>query len=224
MRARGHHGVHRAGAVAVGPRRVRGVHRAPGAHPRRRDAAVLAALVVTAGVTWQQTAGAFSRTTSNTGNSMALATVSISDNDAGAALFTVSGILPGQTGTACLVVTYSGSATSTVKLYTANYNATDGAADGVTAPSYLRMLVQVGTGTCASPVGLTNVTAASPGDTMTTVSGKTNFANGYGTGWTSATAGNTRVFRFTYTLDAATPTTAQSDGITTDFVWEAQNN
>ncbi|WP_189171394.1 hypothetical protein [Pilimelia anulata] len=206
-------------------------HERDGAQPparvrwaRRRGLLTLLGLGVTAAVVYQQTAGTFSATTSNPSNAFTMGSVVITDNDSGAALFTVTGMVPGQTANNCLVVTYSGNATSTVKLYTANYNATDGAADGATAPSWLRMHIQVGTGTCGAPVGLTSVTAAAPGDTMATVSGKTNFANGYTTGWTSATNGNTRVFRFTYTLDSSAPNTAQSDGITTDFVWEAQNN
>ncbi|GGK18591.1 hypothetical protein GCM10010124_09000 [Pilimelia terevasa] len=173
---------------------------------------------------WNSTASAFSATTTNPTNTMTIGTVTISDNDAGVALFTAPALLPGNTATSCVVVTYSGTAASTVKMYVANYNATDGAADGVVIGTWLNMQVQIGTGTCGAPVGLTNVTAAAPGDTMTTVSGKTNFSNGYGTGWTSAAAGNTRVFRFTYTLNASTPSTAQGDSITTDFVWEAQNN
>ncbi|GGK07308.1 hypothetical protein GCM10010123_41470 [Pilimelia anulata] len=192
--------------------------------PRRRAMAAVVAAAVATSLVWNSTLSAFSATTTNPGNSLAMGTVTISDNDSGTALFSVTGLLPGQTANNCIVVTYSGSATSTVKLYVANYNATDGAADGVTGPTWLNMLIQVGTGTCGAPVGLTAITAAAPGDTMTTVSGKTNFANGYGTGWTSAVASNTRVFRFTYTLNASTPNTAQGDSISTDFVWEAQNN
>ncbi|GGJ94290.1 hypothetical protein GCM10010123_25170 [Pilimelia anulata] len=192
--------------------------------PRSRGLASFFGLAVAASVVYQSTAGTFSATTSNPGIAFAMGSLSLSDNDSGVALFTVSGMAPGQTASNCIVISYTGAIASTVKLYTANYNATDGAADGATAPNWLRMHIQVGTGTCGAPVGLTSVTAGAPGDTMTTVSGKTNFGNGYGTGWTNATGGDTRVFRFTYTLDSAAPNTAQSDGITTDFVWEAQSN
>ncbi|HEX5741990.1 MAG TPA: hypothetical protein VFY17_10630 [Pilimelia sp.] len=190
----------------------------------RRQAFFLATMVGAGAVVWNASTAAFSGTTVNPTNTLGVGTVTISDNDSGTALFNISNLMPGQTGNNCIVVSYTGTATSTVKLYVANYNTADGAADGITAPTWLRMLIQVGTGTCGAPVGLTNVTAAAPGDTMVTVSGKTNFSNGYSPGWTSAVNGNTRVFRFTYTLDASTPSTAQGDSITTDFVWEAQNN
>jgi len=173
---------------------------------------------------WQSTAASFTASTTNPSNSMTAGTVTISDNDSGTALFTTTGMVPGATGNNCILVTYSGTATSTIKLYTANYLATDGAADGATLPTWLKMNIQVGTGTCGAPIGLTDVTAASPGDTFTTISAKTSFANGYGTGWTAATAGNTRVFKFTYTLDSSTPNTSTGDNITTDFVWTATNN
>ncbi|GGJ94413.1 hypothetical protein GCM10010123_25330 [Pilimelia anulata] len=186
---------------------------------------LVAALVAGAAVArWDGVLAAFSATTTNPGNSMTLGTVVISDNDAGAAMLSVTGMLPGGTGSGCVVVTYSGTAPATVKLYAANAAGGDGAADGVVIQNWLRFHIQVGTGTCGAPVGLTNVSAAAPGDLATAVYTRSNFGNGYGTGWTSATSGNTRVFRFTYTADAATPNTAQGDSITTDFVWEAQNN
>ncbi|WP_189114796.1 hypothetical protein [Pilimelia terevasa] len=193
-------------------------------HGARAVAMGTVGLVASASVLWSSAQSAFNATTTNPNNSMSMGSVAISDNDSNVALFTASNLLPGNTATSCIVVTYSGSATGTVKLYTSSYNATDGAADGAVLGTWLKMLIQVGTGTCGAPVGLTDITAATPGDTMATVSGKTTFANGYGTGWTSAASGNTRVFRFTYTVDASTPQTAMGDGITTNFVWEAQNN
>jgi len=190
-----------------------------------RRLVTLAGLGVSSMLVWQSSSAAFSATTTNPTNSMTAGTVAISDNDAGVALFNnITGIVPGGTGNNCITVTYSGTATSTVKLYTSGYVATDGAADGATLPTWLKMYIQVATGTCAAPGAYSDVSAASPGDTFTTVSGKTTFANGYGTGWTAAASGNTRAFKFTYTLDSSAPSTAQGDNISTSFVWEAQNN
>ena len=63
---------------------------------------------------------AFSQTTVNSGNSFAAGTVTIGDNDAGSALYNVSNRKPGDSVTSCIRVTYSGTLTSDVHLYTAD--------------------------------------------------------------------------------------------------------
>jgi hypothetical protein len=55
-------------------------------------------------------------------------------------------------------------------------------------------------------------------------SANTNFATGLGTWAPTGTGSETRVFQFTYTLDPATPNTAQSGTAAIGFTWEAQNS
>jgi predicted ribosomally synthesized peptide with SipW-like signal peptide len=60
---------------------------------------------------------AFSSTTSNTGNSFSAGDVILTDNDAGSAMLSLANAKPGDSDTSCIVVTYSGSLPSTVRLY-----------------------------------------------------------------------------------------------------------
>src|SRR3954452_8263864 len=62
--------------------------------------------------------GAFSATSTNSGNLFTAGTVAISDNDAGSALYNVSGQKAGDSVTTCVKVTYTGSLASDVRLYT----------------------------------------------------------------------------------------------------------
>jgi len=78
-----------------------------------------AAVVGVAGaVVGAGTFSAFSSTTSNGGNTFAAGTVVIGDNDAGAAMYSLSDAAPGASVTSCIRVSYTGSLDSDVRLYT----------------------------------------------------------------------------------------------------------
>ena len=62
--------------------------------------------------------GAFSATTTNAGNEFSAGTVAIGDNDANAALYTLSNAKPGDSVEKCIKVTYTGSLDADVHLYT----------------------------------------------------------------------------------------------------------
>src|SRR5712691_2362219 len=66
------------------------------------------------------TFSAFSSTTSNSNNQFASGAVILSDNDAGAAMYSVSGKKPGDSVQACITLTYTGTLAADVKLYTAS--------------------------------------------------------------------------------------------------------
>ena len=77
--------------------------------------AVLGAAGAVAGTgTWS----AFSSTTANTGNAFTAGTVVIGDNDAGSALYAVTGAAPGDGAEACIRVTYTGTLAADVRMYT----------------------------------------------------------------------------------------------------------
>ena len=61
---------------------------------------------------------AFSSQTDNPGNVVTAGTVALADNDAGAALYSITAAKPGDSKTSCIKVTYTGSLNSTVKIYT----------------------------------------------------------------------------------------------------------
>jgi len=84
---------------------------------------------------------AFSQSATNPGNSFAAGTVTLSDNDSGAAVLSLSNAVPFDTDTGCIRVTYSGSLSSDVRLY--------GSSSGALVP-YLTLTVTRGTDTSPS--------------------------------------------------------------------------
>ena len=66
------------------------------------------------------TLSAFSSSTSNPANSFDAGTVSLSDDDAGSAMYSVSNRKPGDTVTRCISVTYGGSLDADVRLSTSS--------------------------------------------------------------------------------------------------------
>lgn len=102
-------------------------------------AAVLSLMGVVIGAsTW----AAFSVTTSNTGNTFQVGDVSLTDNDADAALLSLVDALPGETTTGCIEVSYGGSLDANVKLF--------GTVSGALG-QYLTLKVTRGTNTGAFP-------------------------------------------------------------------------
>lgn len=188
-------------------------------------AAVLVGLstVATGGGTY----AAFSASTENTANNFNAGTVSLTDNDAGAAMFNVSAMRPGDTHVGCIRVTYTGSLTAPVKLY--------GASTGA-LPPFLDLTVERGTMPANAFVTEPNAADGCTGFTTQTTlfaTGKLNtFPTSYATGvndpglaaaaplW--ATNEN-HVYRVTVTLPSAVANGAQGQTAATTFSWEAQS-
>jgi hypothetical protein len=179
-------------------------------------AALPLAVVISGVVVGTSSYAAFSDTTENAGNSWATGKVSISDDDAGEALFDVAGLLPGDSGSNCITVEAETSAPSTVRLYTA------ASEDTAALASQLNLVVERGTGNndCS--------TFTAEGDpvldgTLADLLPATSFAAGVGS-WTADAGTTATTYRFSYELDADAPNTVQEAVATTTFVWEAQND
>ena len=99
------------------------------------------------------TFSAFSATTVNAGNVFAAGTVSISDNDAGAAMYTIANATPLNPVVRCIEVTYTGSLPANVHLYSS--------AIGAIGP-FVDLTIDKGTGTTAFPNCAGFVPDASP--------------------------------------------------------------
>ena len=99
------------------------------------------------------TFSAFSATTVNAGNVFAAGTVSISDNDAGAAMYTIADATPLTPVVRCIQVTYTGSLPADVHLYSS--------AIGAIGP-YVDLTIDKGTGTTVFPNCAGFVPDASP--------------------------------------------------------------
>lgn len=118
--------------------RTRGTSRK---HVTRRLAATALAVGLTGIVAGAGTWSAFYSVTSNAGSSFASGTVVLGDNDAGAAMLSLSNAQPGDTDTSCIVVTHTGSLASTVRLH--------GITTGTGLDAYLDL--KLTRGTIASP-------------------------------------------------------------------------
>jgi hypothetical protein len=168
---------------------------------------------------------AFSSQTENAGNVITTGTVSIEDNDAGTALYSMTAAKPSESKTSCIKVTYKGTLPATVKLFTTS-------TIGALGP-YVNLKVEAGTQTSSTFPTCTEFTPLATGATVYegTLSAFATEHATYATGITTNPAGATKwetnnalVYRFTATVSSTAPNSAQ--GATTGshaFVWEAQN-
>ncbi|HEX8855051.1 MAG TPA: TasA family protein [Thermoleophilaceae bacterium] len=183
------------------------------------------ALGLTAALAGGASWSAFSSTATNGGNSFAAGTVSLSDNDAGQALLSLSGAKPGDSQASCLKATYAGTLPASVRLYAS--------ATGGLAP-YLNLVVTRGTDPAASfPScgGFTADTTNYIGQGAGVVYSGTlaAFPSSYGAASDeplasspeSWTQGESHSYRFTVTL----ANNAAAQGLTgsATFTWEARN-
>ncbi|MBL8931288.1 MAG: hypothetical protein JNL54_14305 [Kineosporiaceae bacterium] len=191
--------------------------------PRRSSAAWLAA-AVTIGLLGggllvrQGTNAAFTATTSNGASNWAAGSVTIGDDDSGTALFTASGLVPEDTGSKCIRVTYTGTVTSAVKLYVSS--------SAGSLADYLDVVVEEGSGggnvgdfsSCSTFSGSTIYS----GTLAAMASAKTGFATGVGS-FAPTGSGQFKVYKFTYTLNELTPNGQQSETASATFQWESQS-
>ena len=192
----------------------------------KKQKVLLSTLVVgvLCGLTTLGVFGVFSATTQNAGNEISTGTVAISDNDAGSALYNVTGAKPGDTVSKCIRTTYTGSLPSNVHLYSTS--------TGGALAQYVDLTVTKGTqagGAFPSCVGF-NADAGGVvfnGTLLGFEQTRTDFANGIDTNpgiQTSWLTGNSVVYKVDATLQLTTPDASQgaSSGVHT-FVWEARN-
>jgi predicted ribosomally synthesized peptide with SipW-like signal peptide len=169
------------------------------------------------------TFSAFTSTTTNSGNSFAAGTVFVDDNDAGAAMYTVSNQKPGVATQRCIKVTYSGTMAADVKLYTTS---TVGAVG-----DYIDLTIEKGSGNPSFPncTGFSAESTIYSGELDDFTTSRDSYTNGIAAFPGSQTQWNqndTLVYRFTLTLQddnnangGATPLSTGSHA----FTWEARN-
>jgi hypothetical protein len=180
--------------------------------------AVLAGLAGSGVLVWSASNAAFSGTTDNTANSWAAGTVSLTDDDATAAMFSATNLTPASgTLTKCIVVTYGGSVTAPVKLYTGAAGLT-----GTGLGTYLDFTIDVGTGGtfaggCGAFVTGGNIYTGTLANFASTY---TNYSNGLATTWSPTGATQTKVFKFSYSVQSSD--TAQGKNCSLPWTWEAQ--
>lgn len=176
---------------------------------------VVSMLVVTGSI------AAFSDTTQSTGNTFSTGTVALVDDDLAASMFTVSGMVPGDSVTECITVTYQGTVAdpSGVKVYSGGYT------DSGDLANYLNLTIEEGTGgTFGDCTGFTLENIIESGTTLAGFDAThTDYATGAGV-WDPASTPVSKTYRFTVALDAATPDVEQGESVTAaTFTWEVQS-
>ncbi|RWZ52415.1 hypothetical protein ELQ90_00145 [Labedella phragmitis] len=186
-------------------------------------AAAPLAILLAGGVVWQGSQAAFTSTTRNTGNAWSSGRVMLTDDDKGAAAFTVENIVPGQSGQKCIVVTSDSSVAGVVKLYQRDLQTS-----GQGLEKHITLILEEGTGgsfndctgfvpagTTGSPQALSNITAV-------------DYSTGVHPWSTTGTPGEARTYRATWAFDTSGMTQQQIDALQgasvhSDLVWEFQN-
>jgi hypothetical protein len=186
----------------------------------------LSALVVGAlgGVSALGVYGLFTATSQNAGNEITSGTVAFSDNDAGAALYDVADVRPGESVSRCIRTTYTGSLPAVVRLYSPS-------SAGPLAP-YVELTITQGTQASSTFPSCAGFTPDAVGTIYTgTLQAFEQAHGGYAAGIATSPAGsaswsggNSLVYRFVATLQATTPNSSQgwSSGAHS-FIWEAQS-
>jgi hypothetical protein len=173
------------------------------------------------------TFSAFSGTTSNSGNSFSAGTIVIGDNDAGAALYSVSNQGPtSATVTKCIKVTYTGSLDASVKMYASAVGAVG---------QYINLTITPGSGVTGAYPSCTGFTAFSSGsiynNTLKNFADTyTSFATGLATnpdGATKWVANDFVWYRYQLSLQDDNAANGGAGGALStgshSFTWEAQS-
>ena len=187
-------------------------------------AATPVAVIAAAALVFQSSNAAFSGSTRNSGNNWATGSVSLTDDDAGAARFQVEQMLPGDTDTKCIKVTANASVAGTVRGYAVN---------PVTSAQGLerRIFVTVAAGDGGgfnSCTGFVSEGVVIPRMPLTTLATFDSYDKSVG-GWNVTAGTQSRTYQITWQFDTTGMTQQEIDqlqGAKTgiDFQWELQTN
>jgi predicted ribosomally synthesized peptide with SipW-like signal peptide len=188
----------------------------------RKGLATLAAALVIGLVAGGATWSAFNSQTQNSANSFTTGTVTITDNDASAAMFTVPSIRPGVPVSKCIKVTYTGSLSSGVKIYGA-------ATAGTGLDQYLQMTVTRGTVSSGAFGDCTNFTADA---TNYNALGAGVLYSGLMSGFPATQAAGvtdptgawatSESHWYMFTVDVQDSSSAEGKSVTETFTWDAR--
>lgn len=189
-------------------------------------AATPVAVIAASALIWQSSYAAFSGTTRNSGNNWSTGSVTLTDDDLGAARFQVADMTPGVSGTKCITITANASVPGKVKGYVVN---------PVTSPqgleSYIKVVVKGGTGggfgTCT---GFTadGVNPVVPSTSLAALAAANSYGSAVG-GWDVVAGSQSRTYEITWTFDTTGLTQTQINNLQgantgIDFQWELQSN
>jgi hypothetical protein len=224
---------------------------------RRKDRLVLAvALVLGGAITWQSSYATFTATASSAGNSWATGSLALTATDGsgaslgGAAVFSSTGMRPGDSVIKCITVTYGGTITAgaAARLYATSVT-NSAAVNAHSLASYLQFTVEEGsgatdtscTGFAASSTLFDSSTNSGPTISASVIAGSlldfttnhTAYTSAITAGWTPAVASASKSYRFTVgfpgsaTFPGGGSNTIDSDLMgmtsTTTLAWEVRS-
>jgi hypothetical protein len=173
---------------------------------------------------WEPPAWAFTPTANSPNYSLASDSVTLHDDDSGTAMFSAANLKPGSSGAKCIVVSAPGNLASSVRLYARDYRTTNGLGDS------LNLVIDEGTGGDFATSGDGGCAGYVPGvnsfrGTLAAfAASKTSFATGVG-GWApSGSVPVSKTYRFSFTLDSATPNEVQAGTAAIGLTWEQQDS
>lgn len=199
-------------------------------HRTRRATKVAAALatplavLAAGGLVWHSSYAAFTGQTRNSGNDWSTGSITLTDDDQGAARFQVKNMEPGDTDTKCITVTANATVPGVVKGYAVNptFSSTS-LADAV------KVTIREGQGgsfaSCDGFVSQGTLTSNTP---LTTFAQASSYANGIG-GWSVTAGTQTRTYQITWSFDTTGLTQTQVDALQgthagIDMQWELQSS
>jgi hypothetical protein len=180
------------------------------------------AMLAVGALVFQASHAAFSATTVNPSDSWSAGQINLSDDDSNTALFTVTNAKPGDTGSKCIVVSSSAAQTYTtaVKIYASSVATPTNSLD-----ANITLKIEEGTGGgFAAGCGSFSASATLYNSSLSSfTSTYTNFSNGLATNF-APTGGSlqTKVYKFTWTLNSGAANSVQGGTAGTAFTWEAQ--
>ncbi len=176
------------------------------------------ALLASSAVVYQASNAAFSDTTSNGANNWAAGSVEISDDDANSALVSVSGLVPSDTASKCLNVSYTGSLASAVRLYATGYSDSG-------LGQYLTITVEEGTGASGGATlscsGFTGGTSLYTGTLDGFATTRASYATGVSTWAPTGASTEVKSYRLTWTVQDDNNANGTSTQVS--LTWEARN-
>lgn len=156
-------------------------------------------------------AAAFTSKPSVAGSSFATGSVVLSDDDSGSALFAApTDVLSTTVSTQCIAVTYSGTATPTVKLY-----GTVGGDSG--AFSSVTLKIEEGTGGTTASCGSFSATSTLFNSTLNTFT-----ATSYAAAMSTALTSGTKSYRFSLSVNGGASISLQGSEVSLAMTWEAR--
>jgi hypothetical protein len=181
-------------------------------------------MVMVGGVlVWEPPSWAFTASGESPNYSLASDSVSLHDDDSGTAMFSAANLKPGSSDDKCIVVSAPAGQASSVRLYARDYRTTNGLGES------LNVVIDEGTGghfTTAGPdncTGFTSARHAFRGTLAAFAASKTSFATGVGDWAWDGSAAVSKTYRFSFTLDPASPNEVQAGTAAIGLTWEQQN-